>query len=347
MAKIKGFTCVCCITLSALFCACSSPDNYTIKGDIQNAEGQMVYLDEIGFSQTPHTDSVKLKKNGCFAFTGSNKSKEPKFFRIRYAGNSLTIPIDSTETVNIKANGDTLAFANSPSAQTLDSLAEYDKEKIKRIIYSNPKSAVAVYALLLSSNDRPMFDIADKTDFQFYAMVATAYNLHHPESEYTQWLRKIVYDKKNAQRAQKNLQEALRNSTEKGAFDIALPDVNGNIKKLSDLNGKTVLLTFSYFNSDYYKEEEIALKRFYNETKNRALEIYAISFDPDYELWHAQAATLPWISVHDKRALRSVLLNTYNISTLPTYFIVSAEGDIISRHETLKEAITAAQKQAQ
>ena len=347
MAIIKGFTCVCCVMLSALFCACTSSDNYTIKGDIPNAEGQMVFLDEIGFSKTPRTDSVKLKKNGRFAFTGSNNKKEPKFFRVRYAGNTLTVPIDSTETVNIKTHNGKLAFSNSPSAEMLDSLAKYDKEKIKRIIYSNPKSAVAVYALLLSNNDRPMFDIADKTDFQFYAMVATAYNLHHPESEYTQWLRKIVYDKKNAQRAQRNLQKALENSTEKGFFDIALPDVNGNIKKLSDLKGNAVLLTFSYFNSDYYKEEELALRHINGETHNPPLKIYAISFDADYELWHSQASNLPWISVHDKNSLRSVLLNTYNISALPTYFIVNADGDIVSRHEALNEAVAAALKQAQ
>ena len=50
---------------------------------------------------------------------------------------------------------------------------------------------------------------------------------------------------------------------------------------------------------------------------------------------------MPWISVRDNDPLNCKALSYYNVSELPTFFLMDRNGDIVGRfnHENLEKAI--------
>ena len=72
---------------------------------------------------------------------------------------------------------------------------------------------------------------------------------------------------------------------ETGIIDIALRDVKGNVRKLTDLKGKVVLLDFSVFQSPAGSPHNLMLRELYNEYAKQGLEIYQVSLDADEHYW--------------------------------------------------------------
>lgn len=80
---------------------------------------------------------------------------------------------------------------------------------------------------------------------------------------------------------------------ETGIIDIALRDVKGNTRKLTDLKGKVVLLDFSVFQSPAGAPHNMMLRELYNKYAKDGLEIYQVSLDADEHYWKPQQATCP------------------------------------------------------
>ena len=59
---------------------------------------------------------------------------------------------------------------------------------------------------------------------------------------------------------------------ETGIIDIALRDVKGNVRKLTDLKGKVVLLDFSVFQSPAGAPHNLMLRELYNEYAKQGLD---------------------------------------------------------------------------
>jgi hypothetical protein len=61
------------------------------------------------------------------------------------------------------------------------------------------------------------------------------------------------------------------------------------------------------------------------------LEIYQIAFDDDEFEWKQSAKNLPWITVYNSPKVGSENLVKYNVSALPTTFIVNRKGELVER----------------
>jgi len=92
-----------------IIAACSTKEQYTVKGKIENAKGKMLYFEKLGLSQSYPIDSVKLSKKGNFSFKG-DKLNQPTFFllRLKDAG-IITLLVDSTETVEVLTDANNFA----------------------------------------------------------------------------------------------------------------------------------------------------------------------------------------------------------------------------------------------
>jgi hypothetical protein len=62
----------------------------------------------------------------------------------------------------------------------------------------------------------------------------------------------------------------------------------------------------------------------YDEYHKKGLEIYQVALDPDKALWASvmKEQNLPWINVCDGLGTASRYAATYNISSVPTAFII-------------------------
>ena len=126
-----------------------------------------------------------------------------------------------------------------------------------------------------------------------------------------------------------------------GMIDIALPDRTGERVALSSLKGKVVLVDFSAYSMEGAAAHTLFLRETYDRWHGAGLEIYQVSVDANKLLWMEQSRTTPWICVRDENAPQSQCLLTYNVTEIPTMFIMNREGDIIGRfeHDTVEQAI--------
>lgn len=75
---------------------------FHINGTITGAADSTLYFENMSLDGAVKIDSAKLSEDGTFAFEGTAPTA-PEFYRLRIAGQFINIAIDSTETINIKA----------------------------------------------------------------------------------------------------------------------------------------------------------------------------------------------------------------------------------------------------
>ena len=100
-----------------------------------------------------------------------------------------------------------------------------------------------------------------------FAAVATSLNNSFPHAVRSKNLYNIVIKgMKNTRQPQTKALEIPQDKiVETGIIDIALRDVKGNVRKLTDLKGKVVLLDFSVFQSPAGAPHNLMLRELYNE----------------------------------------------------------------------------------
>lgn len=82
---------------------------FEIAGTIAQAKDSLLYLENVGLDGVETVDSVKLGENGEFSFA-EKATDAPEFYRLRIKDQIINLSIDSTETVNIKAEYPTMAY---------------------------------------------------------------------------------------------------------------------------------------------------------------------------------------------------------------------------------------------
>lgn len=103
--KIKSLNSLFAIALAAvavLGMASCNEKKFHVNGTIGNAADSTLYFENMSLNGPVVVDSVKLSADGTFAFD-EKAPAAPEFYRLRIAGQIINIAIDSTETVNIKA----------------------------------------------------------------------------------------------------------------------------------------------------------------------------------------------------------------------------------------------------
>lgn len=214
-------------------------------------------------------------------------------------------------------------------------LTEY-KTEIAKVIIGNPSGPAAYYAVFQKINDYLIFDPYDKKDYAMYGAVATSWNQNYEGTPRTTHLYKFVMNVLRERKQMEKQTDLIENAPiieEAVLPDITLKGIDGKSVSLSSLKGKTVILDFTVYNSEFSPKHNIGLNDIYTQLKSSGVEIYQISFDSDEHFWKNAAINLPWITVRDTESVYSSLLTIYNVREIPTTFIVNKEGDLVSRIE--------------
>jgi hypothetical protein len=214
------------------------------------------------------------------------------------------------------------------------------KEQVKRdYIFSQPMRAYAYYALFqtlrLGQMESLIFNPrSNEQDVKVFAAVATSWDTYYPNAERGKNLHNIAIEgMKNIrilqQRQLSNIDPSLVNVS--NVIDINLPDNKGQQRRLTDLKGKVVLLDFHVFASEGSTARIMQLRDIYNKFHAQGLEIYQVSLDPDEHFWKTQTAALPWVCVRDERGPQSDYVVSYNIQSIPTFFLLGRNSDLYKR----------------
>jgi hypothetical protein len=92
--------------------ACNNSSDFTVKGVVAGADGQLMYLENVGISNVVTLDSIKLAPGGKFKFT-EKRPEYPDFYRLRLNNQLINFAVDSTETISFVADAGTFATSYS------------------------------------------------------------------------------------------------------------------------------------------------------------------------------------------------------------------------------------------
>lgn len=129
------------------------------------------------------------------------------------------------------------------------------------------------------------------------------------------------------------------------APDLAFPDPDGNIRKLSDLRGKVVLLDFWASWCRPCRGENPHVVAMYQKYHDKGFEVFSVSLDRDKESWKRAIAAdgLVWPNhVSDLKYWSSEAARTYGVSSIPSTFLLDQNGRIIAKNlrgEALSNAL--------
>src|SRR5574344_97468 len=372
------------LALTAIaFTACNNK-KFHVVGDIANAKDSILYFENMSLNGPVVVDSVKLSADGSFSFSGeSPKAPEFYRLRIGSEMINLSIDSTETVTVKAKfptmptdytVEGSyncskikelalmQIALTNKAMAleanqqlspneirDSLKGMLSTYKEKVKmNYIYKEPNKAYAYFALFQTLGNYLIFDPqSNRDDIKVYAAVATSWDTYYPNAERGQNLHNIAIEgMKNNRIVQARQQQTIDASkvTESGIIDIALPDNKGVTRKLSQLKGKVVMLDFHVFATKDSPQRIMMLRDLYNKYAAKGFEIYQVSLDDNEHFWKTSTAALPWICVYDEDGVQSDQLQVYNITKVPTYFLIDRESNLKVRDEQVKDLDAEIQK---
>ena len=116
------------------------------------------------------------------------------------------------------------------------------------------------------------------------------------------------------------------------APDIALPDVNGSIQKLSDLKGKVVLIDFWASWCGPCRRANPGLVALYSKYKSKGFEIYGVSIDDKKDAWKKAIAAdkITWKQVNEAGGWYAPIAVKWKIEQIPTSFLLDQQGKVIA-----------------
>lgn len=350
----------------ALMTACS--DRAKIKGKIGAAEKQMVYLEHLGLNKLEVVDSTKTDSDGEFKFK-IEKPAYPDIYRVRYRNSGIVVALDSaTEEIDILVPDSSLQLAQITGSeasadiqrlrlshynlqqaayrknlQLVDSCLKAHTELAREIIMKDPKSMAAYYAINQTFNGNFYVSPYDKTGIQLWSAVATAFDMNYPEYERSKELKAATLSAiRNARATALDVDRIMQSGAISNMIDIELPNRKDEIVKLSSLIGRLVLIDFSAYSMEQANAHMLFLRELYEVYHPHGFEIYQISVDPSKLQWLEQSHNIPWTCVRDERSTQSPYLLTYNVTEIPTFFLMARDGTILGRynHSNLETAIS-------
>lgn len=361
-----------------IFISCNNSSKFIVNGTIVDAKDSTLYFVYNGLVKDSLIDSVKLSANGDFSFK-TKKPKYPDLYSLTLGSQKIILGADST-TNNIIIDGNVknlinAKIENSPASidiQTLrksvialqDAIYLINKEKdsakrktlldsfsiqvdkhkkiAQELIVKNPASIAAYFALYQQVDGMYIISPYNKSERPYFGAVATSFDTYMPNYSRSKSLHNLVISAMQNEKAtqQQQLISSLQAQSQIGFPEIVLRDVAGNIRKLSELKGKIILLDFSATDMPNYSNYIFELRDIYNKDAGKGLQIYQVSLNDNEMLWKRTAINLPWISVYGGNPVTSQAVSLYNVQTIPTIFLINKAGEIVGRYtdfEVLKK----------
>lgn len=305
-----------------------SPEFYRLRVEDKVINFSVDSLETIQIN-APYTDF-----STAYTVEGSENSSKIKELTLK----QIRLQKDADNLLNaLRAN----KLSHNVLEDSLTALVKRYKDDVKmNYIFAAPNTAAAYFALFQKLNDYLIFDpLNNKDDVRCFAAVATSLNNAFPHAVRSKNLYNIVIKgMKNTRNPQaQNLEIPQDKIIETGIIDIALRDVKGNIRKLTDLKGKVVLLDFTVYQAPAGATHNLLLRELYNKYASQGLEIYQVSLDADEHFWKTSAANLPWVCVRDGNGVYSSNVAVYNVRQIPSIFLVNRNNELKLRGEDIKD----------
>ena len=365
------------VILAATTIASCDNNKFHVEGQIANSKDSVLYFENVGIEQVNVLDSVKLDEDGQFSFSDAAPAAPEFYrLRISDQIINVSIDSTETVTIQAQypQMATNYEVSGSDNCQKIKELAlrqidlhkqamaiqqntelgvdeandsilkliDIYKQDIKtNYIFKEPMKAYSYFALFQTLGNWLLFNPrSNKDDIKVFAAVATSWDTYYPHAERGQNLHNIAIEGMKNQRIveeQQNQTIDASKVSEAGVLDIALTDNKGQVRHLTDLKGKVVLLDFHVFALKDSPARILMLRELYNKYQAQGFEVYQVSLDPDEHFWKQQTAALPWVSVRDADGVQSQQLLLYNIQSIPEFFLIDRGNNLVKRSAQIKD----------
>ena len=344
------------ILLSSLvFIQCSNPSGFTVKGDIENASNLSVYLDKVAFDSS-FERLAQGQANASGNFTINSENELPMgMYRVRIGSKTVDIILDdASKSVSIKGDLNTLqnmsySIEGSPASESYR--ATVQKLVNRKLDANSAQAAVAnsSTAILASALAAKLFTFQPNT-VSVHKQVEKRLETEYPGSDILTTYKQQI----TALEAQAKKSSRSKYAVEVGqpAPDIAMPGLDGKVRKLSDLKGNVVLLDFWASWCGPCRKANPHLVETYDKYKAKGFTVFSVSLDGldqrsksrlgskekiDSRLEQSKKRwadaikkdRLSWDThVSDLKKWDSDASRLYGVRSIPTTFLIDQEGNI-------------------
>ena len=358
------------IVLLALLSSCTSSSSIDINM-YGGKDSTAIVVSKLAVNKLKAVDTLYLKKGHADISLKVNENSPEFIYLESENGKGVSVLLSKGENVSVEldSNGELLNIQGSPESLLLqeveaaqqtfrmafDSLsvalnnavelgdqaartrinkelgAMYVayKQKAIKYIYAHPKSMTVIPVIFHNvTANLPLF--SEYSDAILFERVYDSLRTKFSGSPYLVSLMSEIEKRKNLLQVETFLSNAERTDFP----EIILPDVNSQQQHLSALQGNVILLSFWDPQNDGMKLYNNDLIPIYEKYHSKGFQIYQVAITSDKTDWaiYLKGKPLPWISVCDIANDNSYAAAVYNVSELPSLFLIAKDGTIVSKN---------------
>ncbi len=346
------------IITSCIAIQCTSPQpGISVTGNMEGSDNLNVYFDKVSMDNAiTALGQGKADETGAFSVS-TDQDITPGIYRIRFGSKSVDLVFDGSEK-DVVIDGNLARISQLDyTVQNSALSADYHsnmKQLIERKIdinalqnymktEANPLVAATLSHKVFQMN--PAFS-------ELYKSIGTKLTEQYGGSSFaTEFSNKSAASMtKKAQGGSSGRSYAVKVGEQ--APDIALPDVNGKTKKLSDLQGQVVLLDFWASWCGPCRKANPGVVKIYDKYKEKGFTVFSVSLDgldertkkrlgnPEAIAQNMDRSKQRWLDaiakdqlawdnhVSDLKKWDAAPLGSYGVKSIPTTFLIDRDGKI-------------------